>query len=59
MTTSDALQTADQLEQELQSLELVKELRGKVDTSDLQGWYETRKFLIARSYFVFPQGPQN
>jgi hypothetical protein len=44
MTTSDALQTADQLEQELQSLELVKELRRKVDPSDLQGWYETRKF---------------
>jgi hypothetical protein len=44
MTTSDASQTADQLEQELQSLELVKEMRGNVDPSNLQGWYETRKF---------------
>jgi hypothetical protein len=53
MTVSDALRTADELEQELQSLELVKELRGKVNPSDLQGWYETRKFLIASSTSVF------
>lgn len=44
MTTSDALQTAGQLEQELQSLELVKEMWGKVDPSDPERWYETRKF---------------
>jgi hypothetical protein len=59
MTTSDALQTADQLEQELQSLELVKEMRGKVNPSDSEAWYETRKFLIARSTFVSPQGLPN
>ena len=44
MTTSDGSQSAEQLEQELQSLELVKEMRGKVDPTDLNGWYETRKF---------------
>ena len=44
MTTSDGSQTAEQLEQELQSLELVKELREKVNPSDSEGWYETRKF---------------
>ena len=43
-TTDDIIQTPEQLEDELNSLELVREMREKVDPSDDEhGWYEARK----------------
>ena len=51
ITTDDIIQTSEQLEHELNSLELVREMREKVDPSDDEhGWYEARKLTSHLNY---------